>query len=86
MRLNISQDDIDKGEPMDKCNCPIARAIYALTGRVAWVDGESAFVGDQCATLPPRARRFVMLFDNGKPVKPVKIVLSFVQMPSEYSD
>jgi hypothetical protein len=74
--IEVTQEDIEKGQRKDGCNCPIAKAIKrAIPGccvsvATRWVvlsiNGE--FCGD--SFLPEKALKFIADFDNFNPISP----------------
>jgi hypothetical protein len=72
IRVYVTQDDIDNGEPHNPCGCPIARAITRVRDTPT-VFSSWAYIGGTCHTeydLPPEATEFIRRFDIGEPVEP----------------
>ena len=75
MRIEVTQDLIDKGEAKDCSSCPVALAILVATGAQAV---EVYATGGFLATrrrgtefvMPVEARQFIVDFDAGKRVAP----------------
>jgi hypothetical protein len=86
VKIEVTQDDIEKGK-RNQCNlCPVARAVK----RVAHIWGvgspgvyptERMAPLNSIADLPYKARTFVCRFDNALPVKPFTFTLN---IPKEY--
>jgi hypothetical protein len=82
--IEVTQEDIDKGEPGEACRCPIARAVSRLTppGTLVVVDGKGiefqdleTEVGFAGALLPYAAEIFAVRFDRCEPVSPFSFAL-----------
>ncbi len=76
MRVEVTQEDIDRGQRRSEAWCPIARALDR-TGPGYWfVTGDGAEYHDGLGVilgwyaLPREARVFVSRFDHGRAVKP----------------
>lgn len=64
MRIEVTQQDIDNGKQCSACHCPIALALFRLTGdgwKVSYFRAENPDGGR--AILPPEAERFAKRFD-----------------------
>jgi hypothetical protein len=66
--INVTQEDIDRGEPCSTNYCPIARAIRRKVGPEAYIS-----VGDTTAAIDrtnyrvsPRAADFIHSFDENE--------------------
>ncbi len=78
LKVNVTQEHIDKGVPEMACSCPVAKAVAELLNDgFASTDGVSLTVEDSqrhtqafANTLPDEVLCFVSDFDHGKPVKP----------------
>ena len=72
LTVHVTQEDIDKGVPMEGQSCPLALATRrtgfseALVGIDHWSPDEDSWP----VRLSRHAERFVDLFDNGDPVEP----------------
>lgn len=89
MKVDVTQDHIDNGVPLDCYQCPVASAVEDALGRRAinqeWirVGGEAIWLvthdaGGRHATpyhIPRSVRRFIARFDAGKPVQPFTFIL-----------
>lgn len=79
IRVEVTQDDIDKGVPGRMSLCPIARAIKRL-GYEDVVVLSSLIQFSKTADhpykvvpgglIPPRVKRFITRFDDNETVKP----------------
>jgi hypothetical protein len=70
--IEVTQDDILRGERNDPDRCPIARALYRTTGIHFEVEEDCIRLRPANVTwgLPCPARRFVVDFDAQRPVQP----------------
>jgi hypothetical protein len=74
MKIEVTQEDIDKGIPEDSLRCPIGRAMYRTTGGV-WMVYKNVMVPWQIScwkttSLPDIAEGFIKNFDKRLTVKP----------------
>lgn len=73
MRVDVTQDDIDKGRPLSHMSCPIA---HALNRRLGTHDGRWAVGGVHANNtfaeirLPIDAYRWLVDYDSGYDVEP----------------
>ena len=77
--IKVTREDISKGMPLESDACPISLAIKR-TMKVKRVD-VSAYeitVGSTKMSIPRSAKRFMLDFDDGRPVKPFSFQLSLV--------
>lgn len=76
MVLEILQSDIANGVPGDCCKDPAAIALRRITG-VPWrVGAEVCYPevkGLRAFPTPKQLRTFIEAFDDGKPVKPIRV-------------
>ena len=77
MKVRVTQQHIDAGEPEHAEYCPVARAVAEACPLI-----ESVLVlhkkwwGDNVShPLPRSAQRFIARYDAGKPVKPFAFIL-----------
>ncbi len=72
-RISVTAQNIKKAVPGDCCNCPIALALLRATGREIKVSSAVFYDwGKEIkVVIPPKVRKFIELFDSGKPVKPI---------------
>ena len=74
VRVEVTQEDIEKGKRKAGWACPIARAIKRRVPqsrrRDVFVEHALWEVGYHVRPLPRTAQRFVKRFDAGEPVKP----------------
>jgi hypothetical protein len=80
MLINVTQDDIDKGEPCRAFCCPIALAIERQTKALPesvvvyrQITIGSKFIMDS----PPEVLNFIDKFDDGKNVEPFSFELPY---------
>lgn len=65
MKFEVTQDHIDRGEPGDHCNCPIALAIKEqLPDRLVDVSYDYIMIGEKQYTIPLQCQRFISGFDG----------------------
>lgn len=83
MRVQVTQEDIDKGVDCDSGRCPIARALLRQVPGVVsvcvTVDGVDYAKADgrfAAVELPREAVRFITLFDDGRLVSPFEFDLN----------
>jgi hypothetical protein len=82
IKINVTQEHIDKGIRGNTKYCPIARAVKQEGFTDVDVDGETVDWADKCGnyfsvTLPPIAEQFVHDFDDKMEVKPISFTLTF---------
>jgi hypothetical protein len=79
MRINVTQEDINKGCQNDSGTCPIALALSRATGNAVHVRAIYASVYNwsllYTTDLPIEARLFIRDFDSGKHVDPFSFEL-----------
>lgn len=82
--INIAQKHINNGSPCQESSCPIALALNGQnrTKDCFYEIGEKYLTkfnnyGGKCERLPltKKAQKFIHDFDNGKKVKPTKLLL-----------
>lgn len=83
--INVTQEDIDNGDPVDACGCPIALAANRAMNRITGTDGAELEVynGTECvawAELPDVASKFVRDFDNYRPVSPLTFQIQIADL------
>lgn len=64
--VDVTQEDIDKGEEGLCFSCPISLALYRATGSAIWVGKNrisSSYKGPWSRELPAVAVRFIEQFD-----------------------
>lgn len=79
--IDVTQEDIDEGEPMSPFDCPIALAVRRKTRRkhVAVALGRKHIeCGHKLLALDIDALKFGWAFDLGKPVKPQRFVFKAI--------
>lgn len=81
IEIEVTQDDIDKGETNHSCKCPIARAINRVCPKASVgtyycylyeEPGKYGSYGGIQVEMPYVFKQFVNDFDCGKPVQPFK--------------
>lgn len=86
MNLHVSRECINAGDPLSETGCPIALAIIKVLKDDPRVDeirtvavgagvAEVEYVVKRTVKLPKVAQKFITDFDNGRPVKPLTLVL-----------
>lgn len=73
MRIEVTAEDIARGEPRNECWCPVARAITRAADLPAIVHDDVWCVYDSMEgpyALPEEATTFIARFDKGAPVQP----------------
>jgi hypothetical protein len=70
--IDVTQEDIDKGERGDACKCPIALACHRILKEGVWVceDLMSISGEDEDVVLPDEAQDFIKRFDYGHSPEP----------------
>lgn len=71
--INVTEEDIKKGEKSCMSGCPVAIAARRATGRKVRVSINYLFYefGLREHALPHEVSNFVCDFDNGLPVQPI---------------
>jgi hypothetical protein len=87
MRLvvEVTQEDIDKGERKNCFECPLALAIHRASGKQVQVGTKRVYMSDSSGTtvgsalLPKAARDIIRAVDTGNKdlVHPTKLTLHF---------
>lgn len=93
MIVRVKQKHIDKGWPLDQCNCPVALAVKEILGMDSGCDcmltKQFVLVNDDCIEVwnngeletkyraTKKLHKFISAFDSGKFVKPT--VFKFVK-------
>jgi hypothetical protein len=82
VRIEVTEEDIDRGKPEDRCACPVARAVRRAVGIPTSVAMDKIVV--DYATpwqteiwTPDEVSIFVELFDIGGAVEPFAFELEF---------
>jgi len=80
LQIDVTQDDIDFGEPHKPCDCPIALAIdRQWPGSLPYVnaDGISLTIDgvEYDYYMPDIAVSFMDAFDDGDPVRPFSFTI-----------
>lgn len=73
VRIEVTAEDIAKGNPGDACACPVALALQRVLGDAQCsTDGLECYVGGQreLVNAPPSVREFVDRFDKQADVEP----------------
>ena len=72
MRIEVTQEDIDKGVKENCVKCPVALSLRRLFPGEWEVDvGDDAiYAGGNWYTPPDEAQEFIAKFDAGEPVAP----------------
>lgn len=71
MKIEVTQEDINKGEVTECRRCPIALAVIRATGnKYVLVDSDYTHVGTKFCPTPVTAKRFIRNFDYGNDVQP----------------
>lgn len=84
LTVDVTQDDIDNGEPVNGNHCAVALALIRATGdpyvscgiaTASWyVGGDVKYV-----CLPTKATDFIDAFDEGEPVEPFSFEVEVVE-------
>ena len=86
LEVNITSDDIIHGSACSNLECAVARAVNRAAGGLtrerhgAWVGADFVMCIPHYSTtaavlLPPRVKKFIADFDQGKKVTPLKFEL-----------
>ena len=81
--VEVTQRDIDDGEPRNCYMCPVALALQRVTGLSVDVDGPILYLFPMHASkllycyAPVPVRAFMNRFDTGKPVQPFTFEAKF---------
>jgi hypothetical protein len=89
VKVTVTAENIEHGEPRKACACPIALAIighYPDYAAGLEVLGPKAYLCDvqgdpyEEAWLPDVARDFIERFDNGVPVTPIEFEMTWTEV------
>lgn len=82
--VEVTAEDIAKGEPGDGCKCPIAIAVRRATGLndVSIRPIAQSRIGNRYVYLPDPAKRFVLDFDEEQPVQPFTFEIDLSPTPT----
>lgn len=78
--VEVTQEDIEKGDRQNESSCPVARAVRrtgfpdAQVGAISWKPTLTETY--HANPLPKSVRRFIERFDHGKPVSPARFRLA----------
>ena len=77
MQVEVTADDISRGELGDGGRCPVALALQRRLGADLFVDGFEVYktLSGGRARLPEEARLFAKAFDAGEEVEPFEFEL-----------
>jgi hypothetical protein len=80
MKISVTKDDIEKGQPRNPNACPIGRAIQRAGLQDYCVTGSAIIVADQrhqtsALLLPEAVQHWIADFDKAKPVGPISFEL-----------
>lgn len=71
MKIEVTQEDIDKGERGSCSGCPVALAMKRALGvQTLLVEDDAAWTNMEEYLLPDPVPDFIGDFDTGEPVKP----------------
>lgn len=78
MKIQVTQEDIDKGERGKACRCPVALAVKRETKTLAIVDRDCIYceLGYKRFANPLNVTKFIDDFDKALPVEPFEFELS----------
>ncbi len=87
MRIEVTQNDIDRGRPRCNYGCPVALALRRTLGsQRAWKVTEQRIENPDGGRIvaPSEVRQFVIFFDHGACVAPFAFELpdAFLGVPS----
>lgn len=79
MKVDVTQEHIDCGKPLEPLYCPVALAIDEQAHKVVIVNYWKLAAADDSFSSPTPVvvRRFVERFDRGLSVKPFSFELEF---------
>jgi hypothetical protein len=80
MKISVTKDDIEKGQPRNPNACPIGRAIERAGLQDYCVTGTAIVVADtrqqtSALLLPEAVQQWISDFDKAKPVGPISFEL-----------
>lgn len=77
IKVDVTQEDIDRGSPHCDWACPIAISLRRLAEQPVSISvgSERVSVGDELYAHSRTSMRFVCAFDSGRPVRPARFVL-----------
>lgn len=75
MKIEVTQEDIERGKRCDGLICPISQAVKRATGNTVCVSQNYFFLLSRASSmddfkLPQPAIDFIAAFDAGQPVEP----------------
>jgi hypothetical protein len=88
IKINVTQKDIDSGEPCDGRKCPVARAICRHVKPFLLIDVQEDLLiqtskREYSFKVPPEVNNFVTIFDlrafgdyEQSPIKPFSFILN----------
>ena len=77
MKIEVTQEDINKGAPYRPSTCPVALAISRRLHdkRNVLVGYHTVLIDGRLYDFPPEATNFIVRFDDREPVQPFKFKL-----------
>ncbi len=75
MIIEVTQDDIDKGEPRACLSCPVTLALNRITGEECHVGSYIRIPNFGTFNYPGQVIEFINNFDMGRPVNPFSFEL-----------
>ncbi len=76
--INVTQDNIDAGQPCKGNSCPVALALHDATG-LSWYAGDQNLYHEnrygRRVTTPKVVREFIEAFDDIRDVRPFSFTL-----------
>lgn len=84
MKIQITQQDIDKGMKDHVAGCAIALRLQQEFAYEISVSGWWIWIGKDYYRATPEVRRWISDFDRSKPVKPITIELVQAHVPEKY--
>lgn len=85
MKIEVTQEDIEKGKRGSKCYCPIALALMRAQPTRCVSVGALTVALDLprvCLNLPHRVRCWIYDFDSGEAVAPFEFDLDLPEKPA----
>jgi len=72
MKIQVTQEDIDKGQPIDCFKCPVALATSRILGQETQVRSDFIIFDSVWYDMPIEVCNFIKKFDNAENARPLE--------------